>query len=174
MEEVRRSSQEFVAGIQRQDSPAAMLRWFADGAFSNPVTRQITAFTGGNANAKTSVIRQYVAETLARAAAPLREPKARCPDPSAIKDVLGPGLQPDNDPVRDGFVLKRITSEILSTAEAETAPTEPQVVWLRSQIAQGRSLISMTVVCNGIPFAIVWGRAKSGKWLIEALAISLP
>lgn len=58
--------------------------------------------------------------------------------------------------------------------ETEAAPTEPQVVWLRSQILQRRSLVVMTVDCNNIPLALVWGRAKSGKWLIEALAVLLP
>lgn len=172
--EVRQASQAFIAGFQRQDLTSEMLRWFANGAFTNPVTRQITAFTGGDFNAPPERIRQYVAETLTRISTSARNAKTICSASAAIKDSLISGIQPDNDPVLDGFLLKRVTRELLNAVETEAASTEPQVVWLRNQIQQRRSLVVMTVACNDVPLAIVWGRAKSGKWLIEALAVPLP
>jgi hypothetical protein len=172
--QVRQTSHAFISGIQRQDFPSEMFRWFANGAFTNPATRQITAFTGGDFNATPARIRQYVAETLARIATSTQNSRTRCFAPAAIKDELASGIQPDNDPVLDGFMLKRVTRELLNAVETEAAPTEPQVVLLRNQIQQRRSLVVMAVACNDVPLVIVWGRAKSGKWLIEALAVLLP
>lgn len=171
--EVRQASQAFIAGFQRQDSTSEMLRWFANRAFTNPVTRQITAFTGGDFNAPPERIRQYVAETLTRISTSARNAKTIC-SAQAIKDSLISGIQPDNDAVLDGFLLKRVTRELLNAVETEAAPTEPQVMWLRNHIQQRRSLVVLTMACNDVPLAIVWGRAKSGKWLIEALTVPLP
>ncbi|HEU0124313.1 MAG TPA: hypothetical protein VFQ91_27530 [Bryobacteraceae bacterium] len=151
-----------------------MLRWFANGAFTNPVTRQITAFTGGDFHATPERIRQYVADTLTGIAKSAQNAKTICSAPAAIRDGFVSGIQPDNDPVLDGFLLKRVTRELLNAVETETASSEPQVVWLRSQVQQRRSLVVMMVDCNDVPLAILWGRAKSGKWIIEALAVLLP
>jgi hypothetical protein len=170
--EVRRVSQSFVAGLQRREPAAAMLNWFSAEAFTNPVTRQITVFTGGDVNAPPARIRQYVAETLDRAGA-ARSVKARCPDTSVIRDSLLPGLRPDNDPDHDGFLLKRVNRELLDAMQTEAESTEPQIVWLRNQIQLGYPLVGMTVACNDIPLSMVWRRMK-GKWLIVAFAVSLP
>lgn len=95
--EVRRASQAFLAEIQRQDFTSVMLRWFAKGAFTNPLTRQITAFTGGDFNAPPERIRQYVAETLTKIAKSAQNSKTICFASAAIKDGLVSGVQPDND-----------------------------------------------------------------------------
>jgi hypothetical protein len=172
--EVRRTSQAFLAELQRQTPPEKMLRWFADEAFRNSVTRQITAFTGGDFRAPPWRIRQYVAETLGKAARSAANPKAKCPDPAVIKESLVPGLRPDNDPDLDGFVLKRVTRDLLTAVEKEAAEDEPQVVWLRRQLEQGRSIVLMTVACNDVPLATAWGRGPSGRWHIVAIAVPVP
>lgn len=151
-----------------------MLRWFAAEAFTNAVTRQITGFTGGDSGAPHARIRQYVAEVLSRARRPAENATDRCPDPVMVRDSLINGIRPDNDPERDGFLLKRLDREVLAALETEAAQTDAQIVWLRSQIQQGRLLIVMMVACNDVPFSMVWGRTKRGKWLIVAFAVAEP
>lgn len=171
--EVRRAATAFLSGLQHGESQSRMLRWFAAEAFTNPVTRQVTAFTGGDFNASPIRIREYVAETL-KAATPTANVDQRCPDPTVVAEDLLSGLKPDNDPKVDGFQLKRIDRQVLKTIETETNSVQPQVAWLRSQIQHGRPLVAMTVACNGVPLITIWQRTKPGHWLIVAFAVALP